>query len=885
METKIRLKNLYLIAIITIGLIGLGLGSTFAMFTAEATINNPIAFNSNLTSTNVLAETIEVIVPAEADKNVDIVISNTNANPLNYNVWYTPTSNDLEVGSESSNNSYGPVGILPSAGNFTLTVQLRNNGNSPITVTVGVSSSSSDIVLIPDATAVPTSSLPAKTLYNVLKVASDEGLYAVKYTGNHQDSMNASLSTFDIYHYKAMANSGNTVDQNGTLIKSMNNVVFANRCWQMIRTTDTGGVRLLYNGEPTITIVDGIKQYNCGTGRPGHIGSIRSTQNLSGTFKYANSYTTSVSGTTTTYTLTNPTSVQVTSGNAATTLANIAANYPYTCKNTTGTCTTLYKATGRSSGTTSYVYASVLRDIVGSSAYNSATATNNTFLGAGGYMYGTKYTMGTLAMSGTATFFTKTTVDSATMATQETYLYADSYTMSGTDHVLTNPVQGNTITDYPTSWKNKYYCKSATNGTCTSMYYITDVETDDTNTYLYQYEIGSGKQHSLWTYLFADSITPNSDGTVTMNNAVEVNRNDWYNNYNNNTNYMLNKYVCTYGQYSYDSNTGTYTCSDGGAQNAIVLRYITSSTNLGFSGTKVYKYGFGIEEDNSTYKLVGSDGVDGTLQYIRNWPNTATTNCFSGGGNVSSCGYKTLTKSHYTCYNLSGVCNTYYYINYATTTNSYHTVIPDGKHVSTDITDQDSILYESLWKNTNDATVNVTNSAIKSNVESWYRNALYNDYDEYIDDTIYCNDRSINSWLGFNPNGGTVENKNFINFYGVGNNSLSCNRETDKFSVSNSKAHLNYKVGLISYPEMNLLNSNNARSSTSEYWLLTPRYLYNTYYVYHGSITSAGALTQGTTYSSKAIRPAISLKASANSYTRGIGTVSRPYVVDAGSGS
>ena len=103
METKIRLKNLYLIAIITIGLIGLGLGSTFAMFTAEATINNPIAFNSNLTSTNVLAETIEVIVPAEADKNVDIVISNTNANPLNYNVWYTPTSNDLEVGSESSN--------------------------------------------------------------------------------------------------------------------------------------------------------------------------------------------------------------------------------------------------------------------------------------------------------------------------------------------------------------------------------------------------------------------------------------------------------------------------------------------------------------------------------------------------------------------------------------------------------------------------------------------------------------------------------------------------------------------------------------------------------------------------------------------------------------
>ncbi len=159
METRVQLKNLYLIAVIAIGLIGLGIGSTFAMFTASANIDNPIAFSSNLSSTNNLAETIEVVVPAGEDKNVDIVISNTSSGNLNYTAWYSSTSNDLFVGSISSNEAYGSVGIIPTATNFTLTVQLRNSGDTPITVTIGVSSSASDIVLASGMTQVPSSEL------------------------------------------------------------------------------------------------------------------------------------------------------------------------------------------------------------------------------------------------------------------------------------------------------------------------------------------------------------------------------------------------------------------------------------------------------------------------------------------------------------------------------------------------------------------------------------------------------------------------------------------------------------------------------------------------------------------------------------------------------
>jgi len=54
--------------------------------------------------------------------------------------------------------------------------------------------------------------------------------YARKYTGD-TDTFNGNQ---EVYYYYGEA--------------SNNNVLFANYCWKIIRTTDTGGVKLLYNG-------------------------------------------------------------------------------------------------------------------------------------------------------------------------------------------------------------------------------------------------------------------------------------------------------------------------------------------------------------------------------------------------------------------------------------------------------------------------------------------------------------------------------------------------------------------------------------------------------------------------------------------------------------
>ena len=68
------------------------------------------------------------------------------------------------------------------------------------------------------------------------------GTYAREYTGAHHDSFTREPSKNIYYWYSSN-------DTDGTAITDKNNVIFAGQCWQMIRTTDTGGVKMIYNGE------------------------------------------------------------------------------------------------------------------------------------------------------------------------------------------------------------------------------------------------------------------------------------------------------------------------------------------------------------------------------------------------------------------------------------------------------------------------------------------------------------------------------------------------------------------------------------------------------------------------------------------------------------
>ena len=85
---KISIKTFYLIAVISIGLIGLAVGSTYAMFTTSAEINNPITIISILTSNDDVMETFEVEVKSKEFITKTIIVNSGNNTNINYGMRY-----------------------------------------------------------------------------------------------------------------------------------------------------------------------------------------------------------------------------------------------------------------------------------------------------------------------------------------------------------------------------------------------------------------------------------------------------------------------------------------------------------------------------------------------------------------------------------------------------------------------------------------------------------------------------------------------------------------------------------------------------------------------------------------------------------------------------
>ena len=179
----------------------------------------------------------------------------------------------------------------------------------------------------------------------------------------------------------------------------------------------------------------------------------------------------------------------------------------------------------------------------------------------------------------------------------------------------------------------------------------------------------------------------------------------------------------------------------------------------------------------------------------------------------------------------------------------------------------------------NNDNVNVVDSSIKELVDLWYKLFFLN-YDSYLEETIYCNNRTIGYYGGWDPNGYTNQGSNsYINFKDHPlylTNDLNCDNISDQFSISNNKAKLTYKVGLISAPEIAITNILAIRKN--EGFTISP-------HSFGGSTASVIEFTRNTSLSPNTVnnirnvRPVISL---APGYVpaRGNGTMADPYVIE-----
>ena len=268
------------------------------------------------------------------------------------------------------------------------------------------------------------------------------------------------------------------------------------------------------------------------------------------------------------------------------------------------------------------------------------------------------------------------------------------------------------------------------------------------------------------------------------------------------------------------------------------------------------KFGNGVTWDGTNYTLTDvSDTIDANHHYT----------CGTAG--TTSCSSVRYYYTYFTFYSVS-------YRVYFTLTN--------GKKI-------EDVVRESLENGT-------TESNVKDKIETWYAENISNtEYNDKIEDAVYCNDRSIYQLGGMNPNGGTLTNSTSTSFQYSGYNrnyiafnpSTRCLRPQDAFTKesSNGNGLLDYPVGLITIDEMSMAggkvrtaNANFYLTTGAYYWSLSP-YVFGIDGNASGfDVHSAGILFDANATSTFGLRPVVSLKLG-TSISEGEGTGASPYII------
>ena len=643
----------------------------------------------------------------------------------------------------------------------------------------------------------------ASSLYNVLRVAAKEGTYAREYTGSHQDSF-AGTGNKKIYHWYASDATA------GTAILDKNNVIFAGHCWQMIRTTDTGGVKMIYNGEP--------ENDQCLNTRGNHVGySSRTTNTFSSNYYYGTDF--EYDSSTGKFSLAG-TLTQVQWNDS--TYSGLIGKYSCRSTSATGTCSTLYLLESYLDSTRANVLsitASSHYSQYGKTAFNQGNSPAYV-----GYMYNTVF-----PMTKKSTTFA---IATSTFTANVNYYYSSAVSYSGSQYTLTNPALLSTLNSNYSSLVGKYVITTAGATSGAKVAYVLAVDASNSNK-LYYKELSGGDLNTSLT--IGDSFTKSGNVYTLSGNVSNVSYINWY---SNTSDYSIYK--------------GKYAC-DGNNTSCTTLKHIfsyanpTKSTYYYSDTTSNWTYAEGVSYSGGTYTLTGDK--------VTFWDYYDSTN------------QATVKTHHYVCLNGANSCSTVAYVYYLTlSANYFHYIEISG------VADISAALTKMLQA----SDVNSKDSTMKFAVEAWYAKYL-SGYDSYMEDTVFCNDRTIKSLGAWDPSANAALNAGLtFQEYSISSD-LSCDRATDKFSTLNTSALLNYKVGLMSSPEMNLLNQNNARVSGQSYWLLSP-YAVTTAPLSRSIVTS-GAISYSNEDTGVGVRPAISLKPDTE-YITGDGSMANPYVVD-----
>ena len=229
-----------------------------------------------------------------------------------------------------------------------------------------------------------------------------------------------------------------------------------------------------------------------------------------------------------------------------------------------------------------------------------------------------------------------------------------------------------------------------------------------------------------------------------------------------------------------------------------------------------------------------------------------------------------LNTHHYTCFKASdNTCSEMYYIYYLNGTTLYYIKLNGNETVS-----------DALNKMVNNNDINVKDSTIKKFIDGWYAmNLKGTEYESKLEDTVFCNDRTIGDLGGWSETG-TITGSPWLNY----NNKyyLKCPNKRDAFTVSDSEkgnSALTYPVGLLTIAEHSLIGNYTSNKTNALYWSSAPHYFYYNRAV-ERYVTSTGNWNNSNfVNNTSGARVALSLRQGTTFKTGTDGTASNPFEI------
>ena len=306
------------------------------------------------------------------------------------------------------------------------------------------------------------------TISSILQELMETQGNFVQYEGNVTDSVGVTTTASNVYF---------------DINNDYRNIIFGGFCWQMIRTTENGGIKVVYNGEPVNDKCENTR----GTHK-GIVGTVGAVLDLSGTYLYGSSFSYDINSSS--FTISNTETGTLNTSN----FENFIGKY--TCKTNGTTCTTLYNINGYSGNTNVYASAFTIGDVhyasIGSVPFNASYFSPSSV----GYMFYYTYNRAiTNPSNSTYKFGSSFTYDSNN----------GTYTLSGTTQNISNWSTG-----YSQINNTRYTCWNAT-GTCSNVFYV--FGTDDSQALSLVSENGYTVSDMITQMLSSNSVN-HHDSTI-----------------------------------------------------------------------------------------------------------------------------------------------------------------------------------------------------------------------------------------------------------------------------------------------------------------------------------------------------------------------------------